>query len=57
MGGIMDLKGEKEREKKKIGVEFEDIFKGIYRVIEIKQEIIMRESKGKGKNIDMELFD
>jgi crotonobetainyl-CoA:carnitine CoA-transferase CaiB-like acyl-CoA transferase len=57
MGGIMDLTGDPAGEPQKIGVAFADIFTGLYGVIAIEAALVERERTGRGKQIDMALFD
>jgi crotonobetainyl-CoA:carnitine CoA-transferase CaiB-like acyl-CoA transferase len=57
MGGIMDLTGDPGGEPQKIGVAFADIFTGLYGVIAIEAALVEREKTGRGKQIDMALFD
>lgn len=57
MGGIMDLTGDPTGEPQKIGVAFADIFTGLYGVIAIEAALVERERTGRGKQIDMALFD
>ncbi len=57
MGGIMDLTGDPAGEPQKIGVAFADIFTGLYGVVAIEAALVERERTGRGKQIDMALFD
>ncbi len=57
MGGIMDLTGDPAGEPQKIGVAFADIFSGLYGTIAIQAALIERAATGKGKHIDIALFD
>jgi crotonobetainyl-CoA:carnitine CoA-transferase CaiB-like acyl-CoA transferase len=57
MAGIMDLTGDPAGEPQKMGVAFADIFTGLYGVIAIEAAVIERQASGRGKHIDMALFD
>jgi crotonobetainyl-CoA:carnitine CoA-transferase CaiB-like acyl-CoA transferase len=57
MGGIMDLTGDPAGEPQKIGVAFADIFTGLYGVIAVQAALREREATGRGRHIDMALFD
>src|SRR5690242_5503317 len=57
MSGIMDLTGDPAGEPQKIGVAFADIFTGLYAVIAIQAALAMRETTGRGQQIDMALLD
>jgi glutaryl-CoA transferase len=57
MSGIMDLTGDPAGEPQKMGVAFADIFTGLYGVIAIQAALQGRQATGKGRHIDMALFD
>ena len=57
MSGIMDLTGDPAGEPQKTGVAFADIFTGLYGVIAIQAALHERAQSGRGKHIDMALFD
>jgi crotonobetainyl-CoA:carnitine CoA-transferase CaiB-like acyl-CoA transferase len=57
MAGIMDLTGDPAGEPQKMGVAFADIFTGLYGVVAIEAAVIERQASGRGKHIDMSLFD
>jgi crotonobetainyl-CoA:carnitine CoA-transferase CaiB-like acyl-CoA transferase len=57
MSGIMDLTGDPAGEPQKMGVAFADIFTGLYGVIAIQAALQERQATGKGRHIDMALFD
>jgi crotonobetainyl-CoA:carnitine CoA-transferase CaiB-like acyl-CoA transferase len=53
----MDLTGDPAGEPQKMGVAFADIFTGLYGVIAIQAALQERQATGKGRHIDMALFD
>jgi crotonobetainyl-CoA:carnitine CoA-transferase CaiB-like acyl-CoA transferase len=57
MSGIMDLTGDPDGEPQKMGVAFADIFTGLYGVIAIQAALQERQVTGRGRHIDMALFD
>jgi crotonobetainyl-CoA:carnitine CoA-transferase CaiB-like acyl-CoA transferase len=57
MSGIMDLTGDPAGEPQKMGVAFADIFSGLYGVIAIQAALQERTLTGRGRHIDMALFD
>ena len=57
LSGIMDLTGDPAGEPQKMGVAFADIFTGLYGVIAIEAALLARAQTGRGRHIDMALFD
>jgi crotonobetainyl-CoA:carnitine CoA-transferase CaiB-like acyl-CoA transferase len=57
MGGIMSLTGEADGEPQKPGVAYADIFTGLYGVIAILAALAERAETGRGRHLDMALFD
>jgi len=57
MGGLMSLTGEPEGAPTKVGVALTDIFAGLYAVVAIQAALAERERSGKGRHIDISLFD
>ncbi|MCB8837691.1 CaiB/BaiF CoA-transferase family protein [Aurantimonas sp. VKM B-3413] len=57
MGGIMSLTGDPAGEPQKIGVAFADIFTGLYGTIAIQAALTERERTGRGRHVDMALYD
>lgn len=57
MSGIMSLTGEPDGTPQKIGVAYADILTGLYAVIGIQAALVERAQTGRGKWVDMALFD
>lgn len=57
MSGVMDITGAKDGPPTKMGVAFADIFSGLYATIGIQAALIERAKTGRGKQIDISLFD
>jgi crotonobetainyl-CoA:carnitine CoA-transferase CaiB-like acyl-CoA transferase len=57
MGGIMDLTGEPDGAPQKPGVAYADLFTGLYGTVAALAALRLRETTGRGQQVDLGLFD
>jgi crotonobetainyl-CoA:carnitine CoA-transferase CaiB-like acyl-CoA transferase len=57
LSGLMSITGERDGEPTKVGVALLDVIAGLYAVIGIQAALLERERTGRGRNVEVALFD